>query len=62
LTKNVPKWDGPRYSGGMKLAFSIAAAWALFDFLAGKAILGVIAPIDADLWQQIAHTVSVATR
>lgn len=46
----------------MKLAFSIAAAWAIFDFLAGKAILGVIAPIDAELWQQIAHTVSVATR
>jgi hypothetical protein len=28
----------------------------------GKAILGVIAPIDAALWQQIAHAVSVATR
>jgi hypothetical protein len=45
----------------MKLAFSIAAAWAIFDFLAGKAILGVIAPIDAELWQQIAHTVAIAT-
>ena len=46
----------------MKLAFFIAAAWALFDFVAGKAILGVIAPIDAELWQQIAHTVAIATR
>ena len=46
----------------MKLAFSIAAAWAIFDFFAGKAILGVIAPIDAELWQQIAHAVSAATR
>lgn len=46
----------------MKLAFSIAAAWALFDFLAGKAILGVIVPIDAELWQQVAHAVSVAAR
>jgi hypothetical protein len=45
----------------MKLAFSIVAAWAIFDFFAGKVILGVIAPIDADLWQQIAHTVAAAT-
>ena len=46
----------------MKLAFSIAAAWAIFDFLAGKAILSVFAPIDQQLWEQIAHTVAVATR
>jgi hypothetical protein len=46
----------------MKLAFSIAAAWAIFDLLVGKAILNVIAPIDAELWQQIAHTVAAATR
>lgn len=46
----------------MKLAFSITAAWAIFDFVAGKAILGIIVPIDAELWQQIAHAVSVATR
>jgi hypothetical protein len=46
----------------MKLAFSIAAAWMIFDFVAGKAILSVIAPIDAELWQQIVHTDAVATR
>jgi hypothetical protein len=45
----------------MKLAFSITAAWTIFDFLAGKAILSVIAPIDAELWQQVVHTVTVAT-
>jgi hypothetical protein len=51
----------PRYPDGMKLAFSMAAAWAIFDFFAGKAILGVIIPIDAE-WQQIVHTVAFATR
>ena len=46
----------------MKLVLSIAAAWAVFDVLAGKAILGVILPIDAEIWNQIAHTVVAASR
>ena len=46
----------------MKLALSLAAAWAAFDLLAGKAILGVILPIDAQIWQQILHTVAAASR
>jgi hypothetical protein len=45
----------------MKLALAIAAAWAALDLVAGRAILGVIVPIDAELWHQIAHTVAVAT-
>ena len=45
----------------MKLALSIAAAWAAFDLLAGKALLGIILPIDAQIWQQIVRTVAAAS-
>ena len=46
----------------MKIAFSIAAAWALLDLVVGKAILNVILPIDAQIWSQIAHAVTAAMR
>jgi hypothetical protein len=39
----------------MKLVFAIAAAWTVFDLLAGKVILSVIAPIDMAIWQTIAQ-------
>lgn len=42
----------------MKLVFAIAAAWTVFDLLAGKVILGVIAPIDAAIWHTIAQAFS----
>jgi len=46
----------------MRLALSIALAWGLIDFFCAKVVVGVIAPIDQQLWDQIAHAVSVATR
>lgn len=39
----------------MKLTLAIAAAWTVLDLLAGKMILGVIAPIDAAIWHTIAQ-------
>jgi hypothetical protein len=46
----------------MRLVLSIAMAWGLLDFFCAKVVLGVIAPIDQQFWEQIAHAVSVATR
>ena len=37
----------------MKLVFAIAAAWTVFDLVAGKVILGVIAPVDLEIWHAI---------
>lgn len=46
----------------MRLALSIALAWGLLDFFCAKVIVSVFGSIDQQLWEQIAHAVSAATR
>jgi hypothetical protein len=42
----------------MKLVLSIAAAWTVFDLLAGKVLVGIFGAIDLSLWERIAHAVA----
>ena len=51
-------------SGGrssVKLTLALVAAWAVFELAAGKVILNVLAPINAEIFDRIAQAIASVT-
>lgn len=50
-------------SGGqpVKLTLAIAAAWTVFELAAGNAILGILAPVNAEIFDGIAKAIGSFT-
>jgi hypothetical protein len=45
----------------VKLTLALAAAWTVFELAAGKAVLGILAPINADIFDGIVKAIVSVT-